>query len=296
MKKIALVSTLIFHTFSTAALAQESLKSLSYRPAKNEFNLQAGVAILGNKIDLSDISTQEIDTTVVNAELNYGFLDELSFGISLGIPVNTDAKISNQDIEYENKGISDIGLNSSYRYLNSNFKGDLLVGLNISGEKETKIVNGKTEADFKSGNHSLDVGTKVSNTSGDLEVAALAGLKYNLEKKLKDASGITKIKPSLDFNLGAMLQFNILPKISFGFITDVALKGKLKSKDNPNNGQKSYVQVLLGTDLKYLVSEKLMMRLAFDSTLGSDLKDLDGQVSTKDFKESSLSLAAHFNF
>lgn len=299
MKRSALLASLLLTTVSTTVFAQERMNSLSYRTEAGEFHFDTGLKF--NRTEEKDLANDktEVKTTKWDLGLTYGLTNEFSFGVGFFVPVNTDVTFAGQDSRVEFKGISDIALKSSYRYMNSDIKGDLLVGLNVSKTRKQELAGSTLEVDTMTGGHSLELGTQIAGEMGAFEWATSAKALYNFEKKLEitvpGEEDTDKTKAYVDFNVGVAGQYNLMPTMSLGLNATVNFNGKEESKTD-GTGTKAYTDVVLGVNYKYQIVENFMLGVSYQTSLAVDTKDLTGAVDTKDMKESECAFNISYRF
>lgn len=289
MKLSKVFTTVLLTSFAGSAFA---MNSLSARLVESE--IATNLSLKSNELNRNQ---EEVSHISVGLGLDYGFSNDLSFGIAFEVPVSTDMKNEGEKEEGKYKGISDINLNANYRYLNTDLKADLLVGINYSGAREIEeLSSGAQEFGLNSGGSSLALGTKVTGSNGAVEWSANVGMNYIFEKEYKEIVSSSEIskkyKSHMDFNLGVAGQYNMMPTLSFGLSADLKMNGKEKNKNNLNaSGYKAYNQTTLGANAKYLINPDMMLTLNYGNTLAADVKDLNGTYVYNDYKNSEIGLS-----
>lgn len=294
MKKTALVSALLV-TATSSVYANESMTSLSYRVAGGEIHVGTGLSFEKTKsTDPSDNSKNELKLSVWDFDFTYGVTNELSFGVGFGVPVSTDLTVDGEDAHFKMKGLSDVALKGSYRYLDTDLKADLLFGLNVSGTKKIKTTANGFENDYQTGGHSLEVGSRVAGHMNAFEWSGLVNVKHSLEAKSDDGA-IDKTKARTDFKLGFAGQYNFMSTMALGLDATANFNGKEESKTD-GTGTKAFTEMMIGMNYKYQMAKDFMLGLRYQTTLEHDLKDLDGNVDEKDVKENAYSFSVSYRF
>lgn len=173
---------------------------------------------------------------------SYGLTDSLSIG--LGLDLTLSSKLSQKSesdgptiytgsssavtnttystLDQENNGLGDIRLNTSYRYMNDEIKGDLLAQISISGKAKrassTENASGNyvaSEGDAKSGGSSILLGTQFAGAVGSFEWSTALAMNYQMKKKIIVVGGDMT-------STNAITDYELATKSKLDFVLDLA--------------------------------------------------------------------------
>lgn len=145
---------------------------------------------------------------------SYGISDLWSVGIGIDYALKNKSKGS----MINDNGFKDFRVNTSARFIDSNYKLDLIADLALS---ETRKIGGQEySGNAKSGASSLFLGVKYTNGINKHQYQIKTGVTALTDKKVRDYSNTIKYEDKFDISFSGIYQFNKTDTLSMGLSLD----------------------------------------------------------------------------
>lgn len=269
MKRFLALSLLVVGTNAFADTTR-NIYDLMYLPKAgtaygfSELAYGYGQATLFDESSRTDIADVTRTQYSFRQTVGYSLMNNLSLQAAIdygGDTLKVDAKGGASLDDQDSSGVSDLDLLARYRLVDDTSKWDLLVGGSASFG-DSKSPNGSKDGNRMTGGHSATAGVQYGSMMGGNQFAA--GLRYTHFFEATDKTAGVKTKSNAHNSVALDLQWLVGIADQLFLVPRGSLSFSESFNDDQGGKTEGLTQANLGAELRYVVSNDLMLRFGLD--------------------------------